>query len=99
MNDSLINFATFIASELSKVGVPDKKLYRTGNMMASIVPVVIDENTVDIIIATDYASFTNTRGKWAGWVEQNIERCSRCYADNNDVESFANLTGEIFYGS
>lgn len=98
MEDTLINFALFVASELSKVGVPDKKLYRTGNMMSSITAVVVDENTVDVIIATDYASFTNTRGKWAGWVESNIQRIAHAYSDNNNVSDFTNLEGHIFYG-
>ena len=100
MDEEIINFAQFIAQELSMVGVPDKRLYRTGNMMHNIRVVAIGEDFVDIIIATDYASYTNLRGKWAGWVEKTIREASRCYAENNDIEDLSNgnIGATLMYG-
>ena len=97
MNLDMLNFATELTSELQAMCVPNVQLYRTGNMKASIHPVIIDENYVDIIIATPYASFTNTRGYMAGWIERTVDRVCRAYASNNNVEDL-NLTGNITYG-
>lgn len=91
------NLAIEIANGLRAVGKPDKKLWRTGNMMGSIFVVQVDDNYCDVVIATDYASFTNTRGKWAGWVQETINRVCRSYASNNNVDDM-NLSGIITYG-
>lgn len=100
MDEDLLNFASFLCQELSAVGIPDKKLYRTGNMMANIRIVQVGQDYVDIVIATDYASYTNTRGKWAGWVEKTIREAAKCYAENNNVEDFVtgNIGATLFYG-
>lgn len=68
------NLVTVLTAELRAMCIPNKQLYQTGNMKASISTLHIDEDYVDIIIATPYASFTNTRGKWAGWIEQTVDR-------------------------
>ena len=100
VDEDLMNYAKFLCQELSAVGIPDKKLYRTGNMMHSIRVVTVGQDWVDIIIATDYASFTNSRGKWTGWIEKTIREASRCYAENNDVEDFTNgnIGATLIYG-
>lgn len=96
MNEDLVNLADFIATELSAVGIPKKKLYQTGNMMSSITPVSVGDNYLEIVIATDYASFTNLRGKWAGWVEQNVARILRCYQTEN-ITDLANYESSVLY--
>lgn len=96
MDADMLNLANFIASELRAQMIPNVQLYRTGNMQASVVPVVIEEDYIDIVIATDYASYTNTRGRMAGWIDKTIDRCCRCYCENNGVENTA-ITGFITY--
>lgn len=83
----MVNLAEFIASELRAMMIPNVQLYQSGAMQSSVAVVAVDENYIDIVIATDYASYTNTRGKHAGWVERTIDRCCRCYAENNNVEN------------
>lgn len=97
MNLDMQNLALLIASELRAMCIEGKQLYQSGNMKASIEPLNIDENYVDIIIATPYASFTNIRGKNQGWIERTVDRVCRAYASNNNVENL-NLTGQITYG-
>lgn len=97
MDGDLINLANHIASELRAMMIPNVQLYRTGNMKGSVTIVTVDDNFVDIVIATDYASFTNTRGRHAGWVEKTVDRACRAYASNNKVDN-ANLTGQIISG-
>ena len=89
INQELLNFANFLCSELRAMCIKGKQLYVTGNMQRSIVTLTINDDNIDIIIATSYASYTNTRGKMAGWVEKTIQRCSRCYAQNNNVDDDA----------
>ena len=96
MDEDMLNLASFVANELRTMMIPGKQLYKTGNMRASVTPIVIDENYVDIIIATDYASYTNTRGRMAGWVEKTVDRCCRCYAANNNVDNDA-ISGLVTY--
>lgn len=91
------NFATFLESELRAMCIPNKQLYKSGNMKASINTVRIEENYVDIVIATPYASFTNTHGYMAGWIERTVSRCCRAFASNNNVEDMT-LMGVITYG-
>ena len=97
MDTDMVNLAEFAASELRAMMIPNVQLYRTGNMQGSVVVVAVDENFVDIIISTDYASFTNTRGRHAGWIEQTIDRVCRAYASNNNVDN-SGITGQIIYG-
>lgn len=93
----MINLAMFAASELRAMMIPGVQLYKTGNMHGSVTVVTVNDNFIDIIIATDYASFTNTRGRMAGWIERTIDRVCRAYASNNNVEN-ESITGQIIYG-
>ena len=93
----MVNLAQFAASELRAMMIPNVQLYRTGNMQGSVVVASVDENFIDIIISTDYASFTNTRGRHTGWIEQTIDRVCRAYASNNNVEN-SGIVGQIIYG-
>lgn len=97
MDNDLINLAQFAASELRAMMIPGVQLYKTGNMQGSVTVVAVNENFVDIIIATDYASYTNERGKHAGWIEQTIDRVCRAYASNNNVEN-ESIVGQVIYG-
>ena len=96
MDTDMVNLGQFIASELRAMMIPGVQLYKSGNMRGSVTVVAVNEEYVDIVIATDYASFTNTRGRLAGWIEKTIDRCCRCYAENNDVEN-ESLQGMISY--
>ena len=97
MDTDMINLAKFAAAELRAMMIPDVQLYRTGNMQSSVTVVTVNDDFIDIIIATDYASYTNTRGKHAGWIEKTIDRVCRCYASNNAVEN-ESMVGQIIYG-
>lgn len=99
INQDVLNFANFLASELRAMCVKGKQLYVTGNMQRSIVSLAINDDNIEVIIATSYASYTDTRGRMAGWVKETIERCSRCYAQNNNVDDdFINgITANIRY--
>lgn len=91
MNQHLINIAKVVASELRAQMVPNKRLYRTGNMKRSVAVVTIDEKNVDVIIATDYASFTNTRGRFAGWVQTTTTRALQAYCSAQNVQDLSGL--------
>ena len=97
MDIDMINFAQFAAAELRAMMIPNVQLYRTGNMQSSVTVVTVNDDFIDIIIATDYASYTNTRGKHAGWIDKTIDRVCRAYASNNNVEN-ESIVGEIIYG-
>ena len=97
MNTDMQNLAILLTSELRAMCIPQKQLYQTGNMKNSIYTVQVGEDYVDIVIATPYASFTNMRGKNAGWIERTVSRVCRAYASNNNVEDM-DLLGEITYG-
>lgn len=92
-NPDLLNFANFLAYELKAMCQPNVQLYRTGNMKSSITTITIDSNCIDIIIAVPYASYTNTKGHMAGWIERTIDRCTRAYASNNQVTNTAGIIG------
>ena len=47
----LVNLATVVAAELRAQMVPNKRLYRTGNMKRSVAVIAIDDKTVDVVIA------------------------------------------------
>lgn len=98
MDIDMVNVGRFIAAELRAMMIPNVQLYQSGNMRNSVVVVTVNEDFVDIIIATDYASYTNTRGKMAGWIERTIDRCCRAYASNNNTENEL-ISGTIYYGS
>ena len=89
IDPNIINFATFLASELRAMCIKGKQLYVTGNMQRSIVALDVnaDEDSIEVVIATDYASYTNTRGRMAGWIEKTIQRCASAFSSNNDVEA------------
>lgn len=96
MDVEMSNLAVVIAIELRAMMKPGIQLYRSGNMKSSVSVVAVDDNYVDIVIATDYASYTNTRGRMAGWIEQVVDRCCRSFSQNNvDNES---IMGTIYYG-
>lgn len=97
MNTDMQNLAILLESELRAMCIPEKQLYQTGNMKNSIVTIQVGTDFVDIVIATPYASYTNTRGYMAGWIERTVDRVCRCFASNNDVENL-NLLGQITYG-
>ena len=96
MQEDLVNLANFVATELRAMMIPNKQLYRTGNMQSSVAVVAIEQDYIDIVIATDYASFTNTHGRMAGWVDKCVDRCCRSYCSNNNVENDA-ISGLITY--
>lgn len=96
MDNDMVNLGQFIASELRAMMIPGIQLYKSGNMRGSVTVVAINEDYVDIVVATDYASFTNTRGRMSGWIDKTVDRCCRCFAENNNVENEA-LQGMISY--
>jgi len=96
MDNDMLNLAIFVTNELRAMMIPQKQLYQSGNMRASVNVASVGEDYVDIVIATDYASYTNTRGRMAGWIERTIDRACRCYAENNDVEN-ESLNGMVSY--
>ena len=91
----LVNVANLVASELRAYMIPDKRLYRSGYMQRSIQVIAIDDHFTDIVIATDYASYTNNRGQWSGWVSQVVDRCLRAYAGDK-VNDESIISGMIF---
>lgn len=97
MDADMVNLANFVASELRAMMIPNVQLYRTGNMQGSVTVVSVNDDFIDIVIATDYASYTNTRGRHAGWIERTVDRACRAFASNNDVDN-VDLTGNIIYG-
>lgn len=79
MNDiddatAMINLANVIVSELQA-----SSPYKTGKMRASITLVMLDGNFIDIVVATDYASYVNAKGKHEGWIERVLERSISAY--------------------
>lgn len=97
MNLDMLWLGIELANQLRAMCIPQKQLYRTGNMKASIDVILVDENYVDIVIATPYASFTNQKGINAGWIEKTVSRVCRNFASNNKVDDL-NLMGQITYG-
>lgn len=100
MDTEVVNYAKFLAGELRAMCIKGKQLYVTGNMQRSIAVVSVNENFIDIVIATDYASYTDTRGKMRGWIGRTVDRASRCYAQANQVnnELINGLVTNIYYG-
>lgn len=96
MNE-LLNLAQLVIGDLRAQMIPNQQLYRTGNMKSSVTIVAVNEEYVDIVIATDYASYTNTRGRLKGWIERVVDNCCRAYSSNNDVEN-ESIVGNIDYG-
>jgi len=96
MDTDMVNLAQFIANEIRAMMIPGKQLYQSGNMKGSVTVVAVNEEFVDIVIATDYASYTNEKGYMAGWLERTIDRACRCYAEDNNVEN-EQLNGIISY--
>ena len=96
MDSDMVNLGQFVASELRAMMIPGKQLYQSGNMRGSVSVVAVNDEFIDIVIATDYASYTNTKGRMAGWIERTVDRCCRCFAENNNVESDY-LNGMISY--
>lgn len=101
MNEHLINLAKVVASELRAQMVPNKRLYRTGNMKRSVAVIAVDEDNVDVVIATDYASFTNTRGRFAGWVQATTTKAIQAYCSAqkvDDLMAFGIVNPQFIYG-
>ena len=96
MDIDMVNLAQFVASELRAMMIPQVQLYQSGTMRSSVVVATVNDNFIDIIIATDYAGYTNTKGKHAGWIDRTVDRCCRCFAENNDVSNEA-LNGMVMY--
>lgn len=96
----MVNLAYFIANELRAMMIPGKQLYQSGNMRSSVFVVTVNDKFIDIVIATDYASHTNEKGKRAGWVQRTVDRACRCFAENNCVsnEDLNGIEGTITYG-
>ena len=59
-------------------------------------PEDVEEDYVDVVIATDYASYTNSRGRMAGWIDSVVDRVCRAYAGDNGVDNQA-ISGIISY--
>lgn len=97
MDPDMLNFAQFIVDQLQGMMIPDEHLYISGNMQRATMVAGVGEDYIDIVIATDYASYTNVRGRMAGWVERTVDRASRCYTTNNNVEN-ASLNGTVLTG-
>ena len=66
---TMLNLANVIVSELQAASP-----YKTGKMRASITLAMLDGNFIDIVVATDYASYVNAKGKHQGWIERVLER-------------------------
>lgn len=101
MNEHLVNLAKVVASELRAQMVPNKRLYRTGNMKRSVAVIAIDDENVDVVIATDYASYTNTRGRFAGWVQSTTSKAIQAYCSAQRVEdltAFGIIDPQYIYG-
>ena len=101
MNEHLINLAKVVASELRAQMVPNKRLYRTGNMKRSVAVIAIDEDNVDVVIATDYASYTNNRGRFAGWVQETTSKAIQSYCSAQKVDelsAFGIINPQFIYG-
>lgn len=97
MDTDMVNLAAFIASGIRAQMIPGHQLYRSGNMKASVAVVAVNEKFIDIVIATDYASYTDTRGRHAGWIERTVDSHCRMFAENNNVEN-ESINGTIIYG-
>ena len=100
-DQNLVNLANVTASELRAMMIPNLRLFRTGNMKRSVAVVEIDEKTVDVVIATDYASYTDTRGKWAGWVSRTVSKACSAFCSANNVEdlsAFGMVGAQVLYG-
>lgn len=95
MNNDTINVANFIANEL-RASSP----YKTGNMQRSIAVVTIDNDTIDIVIAVDYASYVNNQKKHYHWIETVLDRCARCLTqgDFDDTNMRTGISYDIIYG-
>ena len=101
MNPDLINIANVVASELRAQMVPNIRLYRTGNMKRSVATIVVDDENVDVVIATDYASYTDTRGRFAGWVSGTVAKaCAIICTENgvDDLSAFGLNNPQVLYG-
>ena len=96
MDSDMVNLACFIKTQLENMCIKDKQLYVSGNMQKSIAVVAVNEEFVDIVIATDYASFTNERGRMAGWIERTVDKACRRFAEDNNVEN-EQINGIISY--
>lgn len=96
VSPEMFNLAIRLANELRAQMIPNVQLYKTGNMRASVQVVAIEEDYVDVVIATDYASYTNSRGRMAGWVDSVVDRVCRAYAGDNGVEN-DKISGIISY--
>lgn len=97
IDEELLNYAIDLALEISNYMIPDKRLYVSGNMQKSVSVVYVDDNTIDVVIATDYASYTNERGKWAGWVQRVVDEKSRRYSEhvsNNSADKLDEINGD-----
>lgn len=101
MNADLIVLANVVASELRAQMVPNERLYRTGNMKRSVAVIAIDDKNVDVVIATDYASYTNTRGRFAGWVQKTTTKAIQAYCSAmkvDDLTAFGIVNPQFIYG-
>ena len=94
--NEMLNLGIVLANELQVQMIPNVQLYRTGNMRANGKVVTIEESYVDVVIATDYALYTNSRGRMAGWIDRVVDKVCRAYAENNAVDN-SNISGMISY--
>jgi len=97
-DEDLLNAAAWLVNGLQSVMVPGY-LLRTGNMQRSVMIYQIGENFIDVVIAVDYASYTNEGNKkTSGWLETHVPRIMRAYADHvrdksTDGEAFGTDKG------
>ena len=98
MSGDMVNLANVIAAELRACMIPGKQLYKTGNMKRSVVVIARGEDAVDVVIATDYASYTNDRGRLEGWAMRAASRAAKAYLTANNVEEDDKFAPSITLG-
>ena len=82
LNVELLNFVHFLTVEL-QASSPIK----TGNMQRSIGYLMIDDSTIDIFVAVQYATYVNDleRSKHYHWIQRVLERATRAFFGTADV--------------
>ncbi len=66
--------ANILVRELQRECIPNVQLYRSGNMRSSIHTVEINEDKTIVLIAVNYASKTNEKGRNEGWIKRVSDR-------------------------
>lgn len=99
MDNSMLNLALFIKTELQA----DSPI-KTGNMRSSIEIVQVGDNYVDIVVATDYASYVNERQtgnprtNHYHWIQATLDRACRCLCEDVESDKLNGLQFDVNYG-